>query len=145
MQKLQANPNALGIFGFSFLDQNSDVVQGSKVNGEDPTFENIADGAYPVSRPLYFYAKKAHIGTIPGIAEYLAEFTSEGAMGEDGYLADRGLIPLPADEYTVVVARRREPDKSAACSRVINACRSFCRESGLARRSVFRTAAFFNF
>lgn len=104
VQKLQTNPNALGIFGFSFLDQNSDVVQGSKVNGEDPTFENIADGAYPVSRPLYFYAKKAHIGTIPGIAEYLAEFTSEKAMGEDGYLSDRGLIPLPADEYTVVVA-----------------------------------------
>ena len=104
VQKLQTNPNALGIFGFSFLDQNSDVVQGSKVNGEDPTFENIADGAYPVSRPLYFYAKKAHVGTIPGIAEYLAEFTSEKAMGEDGYLSDRGLIPLPADEYTVVLA-----------------------------------------
>jgi len=103
VQKLQTNPNALGIFGFSFLDQNSDVVQGSNVNGEDPTFENIADGAYPVSRPLYFYAKKAHVGTIPGIAEYLAEFTSEKAMGEDGYLSDRGLIPLPADEYTVVV------------------------------------------
>ena len=104
VQKLQTNPNALGIFGFSFLDQNSDVVQGSKVNGEDPTFENIADGAYPVSRPLYFYAKKAHVGTIPGIAEYLAEFTSEKAMGEDGYLSDRGLIPLPSDEYAVVLA-----------------------------------------
>jgi phosphate transport system substrate-binding protein len=104
VQKLQANPNAIGIFGFSFLDQNSDVVQGSKVNGEDPTFENISDGAYPVSRPLYFYAKKAHVGTIPGIAEYLAEFTSEKAMGEEGYLSDRGLIPLPADEYAAVVA-----------------------------------------
>jgi len=104
VQKLQTNPNALGIFGFSFLDQNSDVVQGSKVNGKDPTFENIADGAYPVSRPLYFYVKKAHVGTIPGIAEYLAEFTSEKAMGEDGYLSDRGLIPLPADEYAVVAA-----------------------------------------
>lgn len=104
VQKLQANPNALGIFGFSFLDQNADVVQGSKVNGEDPTFENIAVGAYPVSRPLYFYAKKAHVGTIPGIAEYLAEFTSEKAMGEEGYLSDRGLIPLPEDEYAAVVA-----------------------------------------
>lgn len=104
VQKLQANPNALGIFGFSFLDQNSDVVQGSKVNGEDPTFDNIADGAYPVSRPLYFYVKKAHVGTIPGIAEYLAEFTSDRAMGEEGYLADRGLIPLPEDEYEEVAA-----------------------------------------
>jgi phosphate transport system substrate-binding protein len=104
VQKLQTSPDALGIFGFSFLDQNSDVVQGSKVNGEEPTFENIADGAYPVSRPLYFYVKKAHVGTIPGISEYLAEFTSERAMGEDGYLADRGLIPLPVDEYTVVVS-----------------------------------------
>ena len=103
VQKLQTSPNALGIFGFSFLDQNSVVVTGSKVNGEEPTFDNIADGAYPVSRPLYFYVKKAHVGTIPGISEYLAEFTSERAMGEDGYLADRGLIPLPADEYSAVV------------------------------------------
>jgi len=102
VQKLQANSKALGIFGFSFLDQNSDVVQGSKVNGEDPTFENIADGAYPVSRPLYFYAKKAHVGTIPGIEEYLREFISDSAMGEDGYLADRGLIPLPEAEYDEV-------------------------------------------
>jgi len=99
VQKLQANPKALGIFGFSFLDQNSDVVQGSLVNGEEPSFEKIAEGAYPVSRPLYFYVKKAHVGTIPGIEEYLAEFIGENAMGEDGYLADRGLIPLPDDEY----------------------------------------------
>jgi phosphate transport system substrate-binding protein len=108
VQKLQANPDALGIFGFSFLDQNADVVQGSKVNGEEPTFENISAGGYPVSRPLYFYAKKAHVGNIPGIAEYLAEFTSEKAMGEEGYLADRGLIPLPGDEYAEVVASVRE-------------------------------------
>jgi len=103
VQKLQANEKAVGIFGFSFLDQNSDVVQGSKVNGEDPSFENIADGAYPVSRPLYFYVKKAHVGTIPGIEEYLSEFVSDRAMGEEGYLADRGLIPLPEDEYSAVV------------------------------------------
>ena len=104
VQKLQANPDAFGIFGFSFLDQNSDVVQGSLVNGEEPTFDNIADGAYPVSRPLYFYVKKAHVGTIPGIEEYLAEFVSDKSMGEDGYLADRGLIPLPEDEYEAVAA-----------------------------------------
>jgi phosphate transport system substrate-binding protein len=104
VQKLQANPSALGIFGFSFLDQNSDVVQGSLVNGWEPTFDNIANGDYPVSRPLYFYVKKAHVGTIPGIREYLEEFISEDSMGEEGYLADRGLIPLPGDEYDALVA-----------------------------------------
>ena len=98
VQKLQANPDALGIFGFSFLDQNSDVVQGSMVDGEAPTFENIADGKYPVSRPLFFYVKKAHVGTIPGIAEYLAEFTNEKAWGAEGYLADKGMIPMPDAE-----------------------------------------------
>lgn len=94
VQKLNANKNALGIFGFSFLDQNSDTVQASNVDGQQPTFNTIADGSYPVSRPLYFYVKKAHIGLIPGIAEYLAEFTSEKSWGEEGYLADKGMIPL---------------------------------------------------
>ena len=98
VQKLEKNPNALGIFGFSFLDQNTDKVQGSMVDGVEPTFENIADGAYPVSRPLFFYVKKAHIGTIPGIEEYLGEFTSEKAWGTDGYLADKGMIPMPQAE-----------------------------------------------
>jgi phosphate transport system substrate-binding protein len=95
VQKLVANPKALGVFGFSFLDQNADKVQGSTIDGSVPTFENIADGSYPVSRPLYFYVKKAHVGRIPGMVEYVTEFTSEAAMGEDGYLADKGLIPLP--------------------------------------------------
>ncbi len=98
VQKLEANPNALGIFGFSFLDQNSDKVQGSLIDGEAPTFEKIADGSYPVSRPLFFYVKKAHVGKIPGIESYLAEFTSEKAWGDEGYLADKGLIPMPAEE-----------------------------------------------
>jgi phosphate transport system substrate-binding protein len=116
VQKLRANPNALGIFGFSFLDQNADVVQGSRVDGEDPTFEAIADGAYPVSRPLYFYVKKAHVNAIPGMKEYLAEFTSERSMGEDGYLADKGLIPLPSEEYATVASAVRDlqPMKLAA-------------------------------
>ncbi len=107
VQKLRANPAALGIFGFSFLDQNADVVQGSAINGAEPTFEAIADGEYAVSRPLYFYVKKAHVDAIPGMRGYLAEFTSERAMGEEGYLSDRGLIPLPADEYDAVVAAVR--------------------------------------
>ena len=98
VQKLIANSSALGIFGFSFLDQNSDKVQGSIVDGVAPTFDNIADGKYPVSRPLYFYVKKAHVGTIPGIKEFLAEFTSEKAWGPDGYLSEKGLIPMPDAE-----------------------------------------------
>lgn len=107
VQKLRANADALGIFGFSFLDQNADVVQGSVIDGSLPTFEAIADGSYVVSRPLYFYAKKAHIGAIPGIREFLAEFTGERAMGQDGYLADKGLIPLPESEYAAVVSQVR--------------------------------------
>jgi phosphate transport system substrate-binding protein len=98
VQKLQANPSALGIFGFSFLDQNSDKVQGSEIDGVAPTFEAIADGSYPVSRPLYFYVKKAHIGSVPGIQEYLSEFTSDKAWGEEGYLTDKGMIPMPKEE-----------------------------------------------
>lgn len=100
VQKLDANPNAVGIFGFSFLDQNTDKIQGSFVDGVQPTFEAIASGEYPVSRPLFFYVKKAHIGVIPGMEGYLAEFTSEKAWGPDGYLADKGLIPMPDAERT---------------------------------------------
>ncbi len=94
VQKLNANPNALGIFGFSFLDQNSDTIQGTKINGFEPSFDFIADGSYPVSRPLYFYVKKDHVGVVPGIAEFLAEFISNKASGQEGYLADKGMIPL---------------------------------------------------
>jgi len=98
VRKLEANPKAFGIFGFSFLDQNADKIQGSLVDGNAPTFENIASGQYGVSRPLFFYVKNAHVGTIPGIKEYLAEFTSEKSWGDDGYLADKGLIPMPEAE-----------------------------------------------
>jgi len=98
VQKLGANPNALGIFGFSFLDQNNDKIQGSYVDGNSPTFENIASGKYTMARPLFFYVKTAHVGAIPGIKEYLAEFTSEKAWGKDGYLSEKGLIPLPDGE-----------------------------------------------
>lgn len=98
VQKLEANPDAVGIFGFSFLDQNADKIEGAIIDGKEPTFDNIADGSYPVSRPLFFYVKKAHVGAVPGIMEYLAEFTSEKAMGGDGYLAEKGLIPAPQAE-----------------------------------------------
>ncbi len=98
VQKLEANPDAVGIFGFSFLDQNADKIQGSVIDGVAPTFDGIADGSYPVSRPLFFYVKKAHVGTIPGMREYIAEFTSEKAWGPDGYLAEKGMIPMPDAE-----------------------------------------------
>jgi len=98
VQKLDANHNAFGIFGYSFLDQNMDKLQGSIVEGKEPTFENIAASKYPVSRPLWFYVKKAHVGKVPGIQEFMAEFTSEKAWGEEGYLAEKGLIPMPKAE-----------------------------------------------
>jgi len=102
VQKLEANKDAFGIFGFSFLDQNGDKLQGSMINGVSPTFEAISAGDYPVSRSLYFYVKNAHVGTIPGIEEYLAEFTADKAWGDEGYLADRGLIPMDAKERETV-------------------------------------------
>jgi len=98
VQKLDSNPNAFGIFGYSFLDQNRDKVQGVAIEGVKPEFDLIASGKYPVSRPLFFYVKKAHVGVIPGLKEYISEFTSEKAWGPDGYLSDRGLIPMPTAE-----------------------------------------------
>ncbi|MEQ8746681.1 substrate-binding domain-containing protein [Pyruvatibacter sp.] len=95
VQKLEANPQALGIFGFSFLDQNADKLHGSIIEGEEPTFDAIAAGDYPVSRSLYFYVKKEHVGVVPGLEEYIAEFTAEKAWGPEGYLVEKGLIPLP--------------------------------------------------
>jgi len=104
--KLVNDPNAVGVFGFSFLDQNMDKIKGAKINGKAPTFEGIADSSYPISRPLQFYVKKAHVGKIKGMEEYLKEFTSESAFGDDGYLSDKGLIPMPKAE--------RECNRSAA-------------------------------
>jgi phosphate transport system substrate-binding protein len=102
VRKLEANPTALGIFGFSYLDQNEDRIQGSRIDGELPEFERIADGHYVIARPLYFYVKKSHVSRVPGLEAFIAEFTSEGASGSDGYLVDRGLIPLSANERKVV-------------------------------------------
>ena len=102
VQKLSANKSAFGIFGFSFLDQNADKVQGSIIEGKAPTFDAIADGSYKVSRSLFFYVKKAHVDVIPGIREYLTEFTSDKAWGKNGYLAEKGMIPMPDAERKVV-------------------------------------------
>ncbi len=99
VQKLAANPNAVAVFGFSFLDQNSDSIKGAVIEGIEPTFENIASGEYSVSRSLFYYIKKAHVGVVPGIHEFATEFASDAAAGEEGYLVDKGLIPLPADAF----------------------------------------------
>ena len=99
IQKLDQNPNAIGIFGFSFLDQNTDKIQGSIVNGAKPTFDNILVGDYPISRSLFFYVKKNHIRMKPSITEFVREFTSDSAMGPYGYLIEKGLIPLSDEEY----------------------------------------------
>jgi phosphate transport system substrate-binding protein len=106
VQKLIANPTAFGVFGFSFLDQSREKIQGSKIDGVAPEFETIADGSYAISRPLYFYVKNAHAPVIPGIKAFIAAFTSERAWGPDGYLVDKGLIPLSD-------ARRRAVRKAA--------------------------------
>jgi phosphate transport system substrate-binding protein len=102
VQKLDKNPIAIGIFGYSFLEQNDDKVQGSLIEGVAPEFETIADGSYPISRPLFFYVKNAHLKSIPGMQDFLKEFTSEAAMGDDGYLLDKGLIPLSAAERSAL-------------------------------------------
>jgi phosphate transport system substrate-binding protein len=102
VQKLQANPKALGIFGYSFMEENLSTIHGSLIDGVAPTFEAIASGKYPVSRPLFVYVKAAHLDVIPGMREFLAEYVSERSMGDEGYLADKGLIPLPANELAKV-------------------------------------------
>lgn len=98
VRKLQANPQAFGIFGFSFLEQNQDTIQGATINGVTPSYDVIASGEYAVSRPLYLYVKGAHVGIIPGMKEFLDELTSEEAWGPYGYLADKGLIAMPDEE-----------------------------------------------
>jgi len=95
LQKLMSQPHAVGILTFSYLDQNGDKIQAATIDGQVATYDNIATGKYPVSRPLFFYVKKAHVGVIPGIKEYIAEFTSEKAWGKEGYLAEKGLIAMP--------------------------------------------------
>ena len=98
VQKLTSNPNAFGVFGFSFLDANTDKIQGATIEGAQPTFENIAGGKYKVSRSLFFYVKKEHIGVIPGVKEYVQLFISDKLIGDEGSAAEKGLIPLPVEE-----------------------------------------------
>lgn len=98
VQALSRNPNSLGVFGYSFYEENLDRVQAASINGRAPTYESISSGAYPVSRSMYFYIKKQNIGVVPGIKEYATEFMSQRAAGARGYLRQRGFIPLPEAE-----------------------------------------------
>ena len=98
VQKLTSNPNAFGVFGFSFLDANTDKIQGATIEGAQPTFENIAGGKYKVGRSLFFYVKKEHVGVIPGIKEYVQLFISDKLIGDEGLAIEKGLIPLPVEE-----------------------------------------------
>jgi len=104
IQKLANNPNAFGIFGYSFLDQNTDVIKGTVIGGVAPTFESIADGSYPASRGLYVYAKKEHMNKIEGMKEFMELYLSDDVAGADGSLGDAGLIPLPQNELDTVRA-----------------------------------------
>ena len=103
VQKLQEDVDTYGIFGFSYLDQNRDVLEGAIVDGGAPTFEAIADGSYSISRSLYFYIKHAHVGVVPGVEEYVNEWTKH--WGEDGILADAGMVPMPASEMAEMESR----------------------------------------
>ncbi len=94
VQKLEANPKAVGVFGYSFLEENTAKVQAVKMGGIEPNYETISSGKYPVARPLFIYVKKQHVGVIPGLKEFVAEYASAKAIGEDGYLSAKGLVPL---------------------------------------------------
>jgi phosphate transport system substrate-binding protein len=98
VQKLSANPNAVGVFGYSFLEENKDKIKSILVGGYEATYEGIASGKYPGSRSLFIYVKKAHVGLIPGIKEFLAEYVSTKTIGEDGYLVKKGLIAMPKED-----------------------------------------------
>jgi phosphate transport system substrate-binding protein len=104
VQTLVRNSNAVGVFGFSFLDQNRDKIKAAAISGTAPTFESISDESYPVARSLYIYIKKPHVsGNVPNVPSeaikgYALEFTSEAAMGLGGYLGELGLITLPEEQ-----------------------------------------------
>ncbi|HEY8616308.1 substrate-binding domain-containing protein [Phenylobacterium sp.] len=104
VQTLEKTPNAVGVFGYSFLENNMDKVKAAAVEGVAPTFETISSGQYPLSRSLYIYVKKANVGVTPGLREYVNAFVSDAAAGKGGYLQQRGLISLPAAEHDQVKA-----------------------------------------
>ncbi len=114
VQRIEADPNAVGIFGYSFLYENLDKLQAVKVEGKEPTFENIADGSYDIARPLFFYIKNAHRNVIPGLTDFIVEYTSDEAMGPDGYLHERGLVVLTPELLKEMQDRAKNGEKMAA-------------------------------
>jgi phosphate transport system substrate-binding protein len=98
VQKLAANPDALGIFGYSFVEENLNTIKAVPIDGVTPTYETIASGEYKVARPLFIYIKAQHVDLVPGLKDFVAEYVSEKALGEDGYLVAKGLIALPKDD-----------------------------------------------
>ena len=114
VQRIEADPNAVGIFGYSFLYENQDKLQAVKVNGKEPTFENIADGTYDIARPLFFYIKNAHRKVIPGLDDFVVEYTSDAAMGPDGYLHERGLVVLTPELLKEMQDRAKNGAKMSA-------------------------------
>ena len=114
VQRLQSDPNALGIFGYSFLYENEDTLKPVSIGGVEPNEDTIASGEYGISRPLFVYVKNAHRGVIPGLEEFVTEYVSENAFGEGGYLSERGLIPL-AEE------RREEVRKAVTAGKSMEA------------------------
>jgi phosphate transport system substrate-binding protein len=102
VQTLNRTPGSLGVFGFSFLEQNLDTVKAETIDGVAPSAATIADGTYPLARSLYIYVKKQHVGVTPGLEAFVLEFMSDASAGRGGYLQDRGLVPLPADQLEAV-------------------------------------------
>ncbi len=107
MGKLKGNATAMAVFTYSYLEQNRDKIRAATVDGVAASLETIADGKYPISRPLFIYVKKAHVGLIPGLAEFVSEFVSDKAAGQEGYLVDKGLIPMPKKELEVQKAQAK--------------------------------------
>ena len=95
VQKLAANPNALGVFGFSYLEENKDKLKDVSINGVEATYETVSTGKYPGARPLFIYVKKAHMTAIPGLQAYLNTFAANWAP--DGALTKRGMVAAPED------------------------------------------------
>jgi len=108
VQRLAQDSGTYGIFGYSFLMENTGQIHAASINGVEPTPEAISSEDYPVARSLWFYIKKAHVGVVPGIQEYVAEFTSESTWGDNGYLVDVGLIPSPRNERMAIAKRVKE-------------------------------------
>ena len=110
VQKLEANPGTVGIFGYSYLEENVNLLKGLAINGVAPSYDSISSFKYPGARPLYVYVKNAHVGAIPAIRAFVAEFTKESAFGPGGYLRQAGMIASP----TQVRARSQQASRQLA-------------------------------